>query len=256
MGGEFAVSTAEQRRQIQALRTLGACLAALAAANPLHFAGTQNHTFSMPSKGGPTLDLPGIQLPCTYSIAAARSLIPTQSALVWAMQLHTLHSAPVSMHMRTVHWKLSTCCHVPGLSIRLYHPESAPVDTASFLDTGGDYNLRTRCIEARSWHLRLLSQPCSMHGTVTAQACLACMQHGSAASCDAVQAENPLEDNARKRCLQSYVADDGCLHIVADRHSIQAAVASLDLSRARLLTRLNLFWLQRVRCCAPCMPAA
>ena len=34
-----------------------------------------------------------------------------------------------------------------GLNIRLYHPDSAPLDTNSFLDTGGDYHLRTRCIE-------------------------------------------------------------------------------------------------------------
>lgn len=47
--------------------------------------------------------------------------------------------------------------------------------------------------------------------------------------------------------LQSYVADDGCLHIVAERASIQAAVAGLDLERARLLTRLSLFWVRRVR---------
>ena len=49
-------------------------------------------------------------------------------------------------------------------------------------------------------------------------------------------------------CMQSYVAEDGCLHIVADKHRIQDAVASLDLGRAQLLTRLSLFWIQRVRC--------
>ena len=47
--------------------------------------------------------------------------------------------------------------------------------------------------------------------------------------------------------MQSRVAEDGCLHIVADKHHIDCAVASLDLSRARLLTRLSLFWIQRVR---------
>lgn len=35
---------------------------------------------------------------------------------------------------------------------------------------------------------------------------------------------------------------------MADRASIQAAVAGLDLARARLLTRLSLFWVRRVRC--------
>jgi hypothetical protein len=48
-------------------------------------------------------------------------------------------------------------------------------------------------------------------------------------------------------CLQSYVADDGCLHIVAERSSIREAVSSLDLGRAALLTRLSLFWVRRVR---------
>ena len=39
VGGEFAVSTAEQRRQIQALRTLSSCLSALAADDPMLFEG-------------------------------------------------------------------------------------------------------------------------------------------------------------------------------------------------------------------------
>ena len=46
---------------------------------------------------------------------------------------------------------------------------------------------------------------------------------------------------------QSFVGDDGCLHIVAERGSIRAALGRLDLSRARLLTRLSLFWIRRVR---------
>ena len=46
---------------------------------------------------------------------------------------------------------------------------------------------------------------------------------------------------------QSFVADDGCLHIVAERASIREALARLDLGRARLLTRLALFWVRRVR---------
>ena len=43
VGGEFAVSTAEQRRQIQALRTLGSCLAALAADDPPPVRGCAPH---------------------------------------------------------------------------------------------------------------------------------------------------------------------------------------------------------------------
>ena len=46
---------------------------------------------------------------------------------------------------------------------------------------------------------------------------------------------------------QSFVGDDGYLHIVAERGSIRAALGRLDLSRARLLTRLSLFWIRRVR---------
>ncbi|BDA42157.1 hypothetical protein COCOBI_03-0420 [Coccomyxa sp. Obi] len=125
VGGEFAVSKAEQKRQIEALRTLNSCLSTLAADDPQLF---------------------------------------------------------------------------EGLNIRLYHPDSAPFDTSSFLDPSGSYNLRTSCIE-------------------------------------------------------SYVADDGCLHIVADRHRIQEAVASLDLHRARLLTRLSLFWVHRVRQLSPPLQA-
>ncbi|KAK9901712.1 hypothetical protein WJX75_009812 [Coccomyxa subellipsoidea] len=125
VGGEFAVSKAEQKRQIEALRTLNSCLTTLAADQPQLF---------------------------------------------------------------------------DGLSIRLYHPDSAPFDTSSFLDNSGSYNLRTNCIE-------------------------------------------------------SYVADDGCLHIVADRHRIQEAVSRLDLGRARLLTRLSLFWVHRVRQLSPPLKA-
>ncbi|KAK9846014.1 hypothetical protein WJX81_008468 [Elliptochloris bilobata] len=122
VGGEFAVSTAEQRRQLLALKTLDTCLAALTAAAPGRFA---------------------------------------------------------------------------GLSVRLYHPESAPMD---LLDYGGQG-----------------------------------------------------DDRSRPGTIQSFVADDGCLHIVADRASIQAAVAGLDLERARLLTRLSLFWVRRVRELAPAL---
>ena len=67
--------------------------------------------------------------------------------------------------------------------------------------------------------------------------------------------------NEGKSRPQSYVADDGCLHVVADRGSIRDALARLDLPRARLLTRLSLFWVRRVRCgagfgfaCDKCLP--
>ena len=47
--------------------------------------------------------------------------------------------------------------------------------------------------------------------------------------------------------LQSFIADDGCLHVVAERSQIQSALGSLDLAKARLLTRLCLFWVRRVK---------
>ncbi|GAB4823551.1 hypothetical protein N2152v2_010597 [Parachlorella kessleri] len=117
LGGEFAVSLAEQRRQIEALKVLDESLAHLCANDPGRF---------------------------------------------------------------------------EGLSVRLYHPDSCPLDPLSFTDANGAFNVRT---------------------------------------------EN----------MNSHVADDGCLHIVADRDNIGQVVASLDLARARLLSRLSLFWIRRSR---------
>lgn len=48
--------------------------------------------------------------------------------------------------------------------------------------------------------------------------------------------------------MQSYVGDDGCLHLVAERGKLRESLARVDLPRARLLNRLSLFWLRRVRC--------
>ena len=36
-----------------------------------------------------------------------------------------------------------------GLSVRLYHPESAPLDTTSFLDAMSTDHVRSGCIEVR-----------------------------------------------------------------------------------------------------------
>ncbi len=55
----------------------------------------------------------------------------------------------------------------------------------------------------------------------------------------------PLDMNTPS--MPSYVGDDGCLHIVADRNSITQSLLELDLERARLLTRLSMFWVRRVR---------
>eukprot|EP00891_Asterochloris_glomerata_P005651 jgi/Astpho2/5651/gw1.00079.112.1_t len=53
--------------------------------------------------------------------------------------------------------------------------------------------------------------------------------------------------------LQSFIADDGCLHVVAERSQIQSALGSLDLAKARLLTRLCLFWVRRVKELTPAL---
>jgi hypothetical protein len=50
-----------------------------------------------------------------------------------------------------------------------------------------------------------------------------------------------------------YVSDDGCLHVIADRHSLRDAVQALDLERARVLTRVTMFWLKRVRDLTPAL---
>lgn len=52
-----------------------------------------------------------------------------------------------------------------------------------------------------------------------------------------------------------YVADDGCVHLVADRFALRAALSALDLDRARLLTRVSLFWLRRARDLTPALTA-
>jgi hypothetical protein len=52
-----------------------------------------------------------------------------------------------------------------------------------------------------------------------------------------------------------YVSDDGCLHVVAERHSLRDAVLALDLERARVLTRVTMFWLKRVRDLTPALTA-
>lgn len=48
--------------------------------------------------------------------------------------------------------------------------------------------------------------------------------------------------------LQTHVTSSGALHIVADERSLLEALDSLDLPRARLLTRLSGFWDRQARC--------
>eukprot|EP00775_Hariotina_reticulata_P002792 gene2792-3085_t len=51
--------------------------------------------------------------------------------------------------------------------------------------------------------------------------------------------------------MRSHVADDGCLHVVADRVGLREALRAMDLERARVLTKVTMFWLKRVRDLSP-----
>ncbi|WIA32850.1 hypothetical protein OEZ86_006027 [Tetradesmus obliquus] len=51
--------------------------------------------------------------------------------------------------------------------------------------------------------------------------------------------------------MRSHVADDGCLHVVADRMGLREALKTMDLERARVLTKVTMFWLKRVRDLSP-----
>lgn len=57
--------------------------------------------------------------------------------------------------------------------------------------------------------------------------------------------------NVKTTRMRSYIADDGCIHIVADRASIKTMLRNLDLEQARILTRVTMFWLKRVRDLTP-----
>lgn len=58
--------------------------------------------------------------------------------------------------------------------------------------------------------------------------------------------------------MRSHVADDGCLHVVADRLGLREALTGMDLDRARVLTKVRhssnrslLGWvMQRLGLCA------
>ena len=55
--------------------------------------------------------------------------------------------------------------------------------------------------------------------------------------------------------LQSHVAEDGVLHVVAEAGSVAATLACLDLAQARILRSLACFWGFRVQC-VPSHPLA
>ena len=140
-----------------------------------------------------------------------------------------------------------------GLSIKLYHPHAAP---GSY---GGSGNSTQPSVATRV---------CSLHMQIrdAYHSLLAYLEHKYVWQAEVIW-PSLVEGSVKHRRLrhrhslngssmdqlfvQSYVAEDGCLHIVAAKDRIQDAVANLDLSRARLLTRLSLFWIQRVRCGLP-----
>ena len=62
--------------------------------------------------------------------------------------------------------------------------------------------------------------------------------------------------NLRSCLMKSRVGDDGTLHIVANAGTVAEEVATLDLHRARLLTRLSGFWLRRQADLAVCLKQA
>ena len=47
--------------------------------------------------------------------------------------------------------------------------------------------------------------------------------------------------------MQSFVGEDGCLHLVAGAETLPASIQQLDLHQARVLSRLDSFWSQRCR---------
>ena len=131
--------------------------------------------------------------------------------------------------------------HCAGLSIRLYHPNAAPTGLS-----GPGRQMRV-CTASLLWDFSLVVRTYGMQcSNPSREAIVPKVQElihvssGNVGYC--------ARGVRAVWCMQSYVAEDGCLHIVADKHRIQDAVASLDLGRAQLLTRLSLFWIQRVRC--------
>uniref|UniRef100_A0A7S3QVQ9 DUF4460 domain-containing protein n=1 Tax=Dunaliella tertiolecta TaxID=3047 RepID=A0A7S3QVQ9_DUNTE len=64
-----------------------------------------------------------------------------------------------------------------------------------------------------------------------------------------------VDDNGvfkmRTEHMKAYVGDDGALHLVADRSTLKEQIYSLDLERARMLTKVSLYWLKRVRDLTP-----
>ncbi|KAG1674586.1 hypothetical protein FOA52_001835 [Chlamydomonas sp. UWO 241] len=51
----------------------------------------------------------------------------------------------------------------------------------------------------------------------------------------------------RTEYMRAYVADDGCVHVVAQRETMAKQLRGLDLSHARTLTTVTHFWARRMR---------
>lgn len=53
---------------------------------------------------------------------------------------------------------------------------------------------------------------------------------------------DPLSANSHS---QSWITDDGCLHLITHNGHVAESIRDLDLDRAELLTRLHAFWQRR-----------
>lgn len=53
--------------------------------------------------------------------------------------------------------------------------------------------------------------------------------------------------NMQSSHMRAFISDDGTVHVVADRATINHQLMDIDLERARALTRVTFFWLKRVR---------
>lgn len=51
----------------------------------------------------------------------------------------------------------------------------------------------------------------------------------------------------RTEVMKAYIADDGCVHIVANRAHMAEQLTGLDLDRARTLTNVTHHWARRMR---------
>jgi len=83
--------------------------------------------------------------------------------------------------------------------------------------------------------------PCTLH-THAARLCGLCAQLYHASACPQ-EAYSFVDENGvfgmRTEHMKAHVGDDGSLHLVADRDTLKAQIYSLDLDRARMLTKVS-----------------